>query len=107
MASLRQSVGLRKLGSQSAVRSAKPAKASVASLKQYREKDGLFYFKLVDARWRLLLQSLSFESPRQAAEAIALLQSQGGAALPTISAQIQHIEGVSTEEVVQALAQLA
>jgi tryptophanyl-tRNA synthetase len=107
MASLRQSVGLRKLGSQSAARSAKPAKASVASLKQYREKDGLFYFKLVDARGRLLLQSQSFESPRQAADAIALLQSQGAAALPTISAQIQHIEGVSTEEVVQALAQLA
>jgi tryptophanyl-tRNA synthetase len=79
----------------------------VASLKQYREKDGLFYFKLVDPRGRLLLQSQSFESPRQAADAIALLQSQGAAALPTISAQIQHIEGVSTEEVVQALAQLA
>jgi tryptophanyl-tRNA synthetase len=98
---------MRKLGSQSAARSAKPAKASVASLKQYREKDGLFYFKLVDARGRLLLQSLSFESPRQAAEAIALLQSQGSAALTTMAAQIQQIDGVSPEEVAQALAQLA
>ena len=107
MASLRQSVGLRKLGSQSAARSAKPAKASVASLKQYREKDGLFYFKLVDARGRLLLQSLSFESPRQAAESIALLQTQGVAALGIMAAQLQQIEGVSPEEVAQALAQLA
>jgi tryptophanyl-tRNA synthetase len=107
MASLRQSVGLRKLGSQSAARSAKPAKASVASLKQYREKDGLFYFKLVDPRGRLLLQSLSYESPRQVAEAIALLQTQGAAALSTISAQIQQIDGVSPDEVAQALAQLA
>jgi len=107
MASLRQSVGLRKLGSQSAARSAKPAKASVASLKQYREKDGLFYFKLVDPRGRLLLQSLSYESPRQAAEAIALLQTQGAAALSTISAQIQQIDGVSPDEVAQALAQIA
>jgi tryptophanyl-tRNA synthetase len=104
---LRQSVGLRKLGSQSAARIAKPAKASVASLKQYREKDGLYYFKLVDPRGRLLLPSLSYKSPRQAAEAIALLQTQGAAALSTISAQIQQIDGVSPDEVAQALAQLA
>jgi len=79
----------------------------VASLKQYREKDGLFYFKLVDPRGRLLLQSLSFESPRLAAEAIALLQSQGAVALTTMAAQIQQIDGVSPEEVAEALAQLA
>jgi hypothetical protein len=50
---------------------------------------------------------MSFESPRQAAEAIALLQSQGSAALTTMAAQIQQIDGVSPEEVAQALAQLA
>jgi tryptophanyl-tRNA synthetase len=107
MASLRQSVGLRKLGSQNAARSAKPAKASVASLKQYREKDGLFYFKLVDPRGRLLLQSLSFESPREAAQAIARLQAEGAAALTALAGQLQAVEGVSQNELIEALAQLA
>ena len=107
MASLRQSVGLRKLGSQNAARSAKPAKAALPGLKQYREKDGLFYFKLVDPRGRLLLQSLSFESPREAAQAIARLQAEGAAALTALAGQLQAVEGVSQIEVIEALAQLA
>ena len=76
-------------------------------LKQYREKDGLFYFKLVDPRGRLLLQSLSFASPREAAQAIARLQSEGAAALTALAGQLQAVDGVSQSEVLEALAQLA
>ncbi len=104
MATLRQSVGLRNLRSSNGAQTAKPAKAALPTLKQYREKDGLFYFKLVDARGRLLLQSLSFESPRDAAATITLLQTHGSTALPELQAKLQPLEGVSAKDVAVALA---
>jgi tryptophanyl-tRNA synthetase len=107
MTTLRQSVGLRNLRSSTETVSAKLVKTATPALKQYREKDGLFYFKLVDARGRLLLQSLSFESPRDAAAAIAQLQTQGSQALAKLQDKLAPIEGVSTEELSSALLQLA
>jgi tryptophanyl-tRNA synthetase len=107
MASLRQSVGLRNLRSSVQAISGKSAKAALPVLKQYREKDGLFYFKLVDPRGRLLLQSLSFESPREAAQAIGQLQAEGAAALAALAGKLSPVDGVSQSDVVQALAQLA
>lgn len=107
MASLRQSVGLRNLRSSMQAIQGKSAKAALPVLKQYREKDGLFYFKLVDPRGRLLLQSLSFESPRDAAQAIGQLQTEGEAALAALAGKLSLVDGVSQSEVVQALAQLA
>ena len=52
MQSLRQAVGLRSLGGMNASTKTdkKAAKTALASFKQYRESDGLFYFKLVDAQ---------------------------------------------------------
>ena len=105
MATLRQNVGLRNLRSSTDAR-AKPTKAALPTLKQYREKDGLFYFKLVDARGRLLLQSLSFEAPREAAAAIAQLRTQGAQALAGLQAQLEPLEGVSAEDLVTALSQM-
>jgi tryptophanyl-tRNA synthetase len=107
MTTLRQSVGLRNLRSSTETVSAKPMKTATPTLKQYREKDGLFYFKLVDARGRLLLQSLSFESPRDAAAAIAELQTKGSQALGKLQDKLAPVEGVSTEELSSALLQLA
>ncbi len=107
MATLRQNVGLRNLRSNTETRSAKPAKAALPTLKQYREKDGLFYFKLVDAHGRLLLQSLSFESPRDAAATIALLQTHGSQALGELQARLEPIEGVSEDDVAMALTLLS
>ncbi len=98
MATLRQNVGLRNLRSSTETRIAKPVKTAVPTLKQYREKDGLFYFKLVDARGRLLLQSLSFESPREAAVAIGKLQAQGSQALAGLQDKLEPLQGVSAEE---------
>jgi tryptophanyl-tRNA synthetase len=105
MATLRQNVGLRNLRSSTEAR-AKPTKAALPTLKQYREKDGLFYFKLVDARGRLLLQSLSFEAPREAAAAIAQLRTQGAQALAGLQAQLEPLEGVSAEDLASALSQI-
>ena len=88
MARLRQAVGLRSLASASATGPAKAAKVAAASFKQYREKDGQFYFKLVDAKGALLLQSLGFESPKQAGVAIALIKQDGLGALAALSTQL-------------------
>ena len=91
MASLRHAVGLRKLGDQAQATNAKVAKAALPSFKQYREADGQFRFKLVDAQGRLLLQSLGFASPKDAGQAIAQLQRNGAKALPILSAQLEPL----------------
>ncbi|MDH5709624.1 MAG: tryptophan--tRNA ligase, partial [Hylemonella sp.] len=82
---LRHAVGLRDLRSQSSQKKAKTAKAALPSFKQYREQDGLFYFKFVDAQGQLLLQSAGYASPKEAGAAIKALQ-QDDAALATLPA---------------------
>ena len=81
---LRHAVGLRPLalvsGQASAAKDEKPA---LSTFKQYREKDGQFYFKLVTPQGQVLLQSAGFDSPREAGQLIARLQQEGGKALAT------------------------
>jgi tryptophanyl-tRNA synthetase len=84
MRELRHAVGLRALSSGSAAPVAKEAKTTLPSFKQYREKDGQFYFKLVDAKGQVLLQSLGFASPKEAGQTIARLQSEGPDALASL-----------------------
>ncbi len=91
MASLRHAVGLRKLVDTAQASTAKVAKAALPSFKQYREADGQFHFKLVDAQGRVLLQSLGFASPKDAGQAIAQLQREGAAALTTLAAQLEPL----------------
>ena len=97
---LRHAVGLRPLGlathSQTAVKTDKPA---LSSFKQYREKDGQFYFKLVSAQGQVLLQSKGFASPRDAGQLIGRLQQEGGQALPACA---QHFEPLSANATAQA-----
>jgi tryptophanyl-tRNA synthetase len=77
-ARLRQAVGLRSLDNLTETRkSTKTSKLAVPSFKQYRESDGLFYFKLIDEKGQLLLQSTGFTSPKEAANTIAQLQKNG------------------------------
>ena len=80
------------------------AKASLPAFKQYREADGLFYFKFVDAQGRLLLQSAGFASPKEAGQYIAALKA--GQALPQ-DGRAAPAEGVSPEQVGTALKELA
>ena len=56
--------------------------------KQYREKDGLFYFKLTDAKGAVLLQSQGFAAPREAAQAMARLQAEGKIALDALASHL-------------------
>lgn len=75
LAQVRNAVGLRDLSQIGVAGKADTAiKAVLPLFKQYREKDGRFYFKLLDSEGRLLLQSAGFDSPRDAGQLIALLK---------------------------------
>ena len=102
---LRAAVGLRSLAQATAApKPVKAAKTALPSFKQYREADGKFYFKLVDADGRLLLQSTGFDAPKEAGQAIARLQREG---LGTLAGQRAPVDGVVDTEVAAALKALA
>jgi tryptophanyl-tRNA synthetase len=87
-ARLRHAVGLRPLQAATAPTASKGNKAATPSFKQYREQDGLFYFKLIDAQGALLLQSTGFAAPRDAAQVVARLQREGSAALEALATHL-------------------
>ena len=107
MAQLRSAVGLRGLGSAVQAKAEKTSKAALAAFKQYREKDGLFYFKLVDTAGAVLLQSKGFESPKVAGQAIGQLQREGAAGMAALQAQLEVLDAEAQARAVQALAALA
>ena len=102
-ARLRHAVGLRPLDSGAAPkRAAKVAKSVLPSVKQYREADGRFYFKLVDEAGQTLLQSQGYEYPRQAALAVSQLREHGVKALPELADQL--VVNASSDALAAALA---
>ncbi|QDL55602.1 tryptophan--tRNA ligase [Rhodoferax aquaticus] len=98
MADLRHAVGLRKLHANAKPSKAKSEKVARASFKQYREKDGLFYFKFVAADGEVLMQSMGFESPKIAGQSIALLQQGGGTALAQVATQLAPWTSAAQEQ---------
>ena len=104
MRELRSAVGLRSLVQVAAPQKADKAhKAALPSFKQYREKDGKFYFKFVAADGRLLLQSTGFDAPKAAGQAIGQLQQALPGAWQDHAAHLQLAEGVSAADVSAAL----
>ncbi|MGY1425816.1 tryptophan--tRNA ligase [Lysobacter sp. A289] len=104
LATLREAVGLRDLSKASAEAVGKLAvKGVLPSLKQYREGDGKFYFKLVDGD-RVLLQSAGFDSPKGAGQCIAVLKREGFAAA---DATLMLGDGVTVDEVRATLGEIA
>lgn len=109
---LRAAVGLRPLTA-AMVEAPKPKAAKVAqpSFKQYREADGRFYFKLVHADGRVLMQSEGHASPKDAGQLIARLKSEGaalvheaGQGLHLAGAVVGHVaDGVALADVVESL----
>jgi tryptophanyl-tRNA synthetase len=102
---LRGAVGLR---SMKAV--ARAGAATVAAeapklpvFKQYREADGLFYFKLTASDNLVLLQSRSFTEGREAGGWVKRLKTEGAAALADAPVEL----GAERRVVEQALAALA
>jgi tryptophanyl-tRNA synthetase len=111
MRELRQAVGLRSLthqaGQAKGFTSSKFGTPTVVpTFKQYREKDGQFYFKLVDPKGLVLLQSTGYASPRDAGQAIARLQTEGEAALAGLAGHLAPVPGVAPADVAQALQRL-
>ena len=109
---LRAAVGLRPLagalaGASSTVKATKSDKAATAAFKQYREKDGKFYFKLADAQGQVLLQSTGFAAPRDAGQAIARLQQAPAEALAELAAQLEPLTADAQGQVAAALTALA
>jgi len=107
MTRLRHAVGLRQLGEQGDAKAAKASKTALPSFKQYRESDGQFYFKLVDANGHLLLQSQGFASPKDAAASMAQLRAQGLGAWSAAQPAWSPNPGVATTDIDTALHKLA
>jgi tryptophanyl-tRNA synthetase len=107
IAELRQAVGLRRMVAAPHAGSSKPdgqsGKSKLASpaFKQYRDTDGLFYFKLSGADDRVLLQSQGFAQGREAGAWVQKLKGEGWAALA--NAPVAVPQGVEQEDVVRAL----
>ncbi|MFM2113024.1 MAG: hypothetical protein RLZZ271_1684, partial [Pseudomonadota bacterium] len=98
---LRHAVGLRDLRSQSQA-ATKKTKAALPSFKQYREKDGQFYFKFVDAAGKLLLQSKGFASPKEAGQAIGRLLQEGAVAVQALEACLDSTQAAPAAELTSA-----
>ena len=107
MVQLRSAVGLRSLASSLQAAPTQTTKVALASFKQYREKDGLFYFKLVSVGGIVLLQSRGFDSPKVAGQNIAQLQAQGATALAAQQALLLPLTPLAHSQVLEALAALA
>ncbi|MBB3177478.1 tryptophan--tRNA ligase [Variovorax sp. Sphag1AA] len=89
---LRHAVGLRNLASSAKPETRKAAKVARPSFKQYRESDGLFYFKFLDATGAQLVQSRGFATPQEAGRAIAALKQERGAALVQLAGQLEPMD---------------
>ncbi len=101
---LRHAVGLRNLGSvlpaQSNASNEKPA---LPVFKQYREKDGKFYFKLSHANGDVLLQSRGFDNPREAGAFLAKIKAEGKAAWHALKEVSELAELAEESHVLDAL----
>ena len=82
LARAREAVGLRRFQPLAApAAQAVKARSTVPAFKQYRESDGLFYFKLLAADGTLLLQSAGLPQGKEAGQWVAKLKREGAAAL--------------------------
>ena len=105
LAALREAVGLRRMVAVAARVPEKKRKIiNAARFKDYRESDGLFYFKLVDFSGRLLLQSHGIATGRDAGHWKSRLLAEGAAVLA--DAPVVLGEGVSADDVVAALGEI-
>ena len=85
MRRLREAVGLLDLSTlaETASENVVKPKSALPQLKQYREQDGKFYFKLIADSGETLLQSQGFDNPKDAGAWVARFKREGGSALFT------------------------
>jgi tryptophanyl-tRNA synthetase len=102
---LRDAMGLRDLGVKSTTGTREKPKSALPQFKQYRESDGKFYFKLLDGDGRALLQSIGFDSPKQAGAIIANMKV-GSSGPDELDAVIVRAPDVDDATITAALRQL-
>lgn len=95
----RNAVGLRTFKPLQEKKAAAKAKKSKASLKQYREKDGLFYFKLVNGQGKTLLTAGGLPSGKEVGAHLQSFKTSGLGALKDIFCQL---DAEATEAEVQS-----
>lgn len=109
---LRAAVGLRPLTAAMVdVPTEKVAKAAQPNFKQYRESDRRFYFKLMHADGRMLMQSEGHASPKDVGQLIARLKVEGaalvhdaGKGVQLAGAAVGHLaDGVALADVIKSL----
>ncbi|WP_293701627.1 tryptophan--tRNA ligase [uncultured Parasutterella sp.] len=92
----RNAVGLRTFKPLQEKKAAAKVKKSKASLKQYREKDGLFYFKLVNGQGKTLLTAGGLPSGKEVGAHLQSFKASGLGALKDIFCQLDA-EATETE----------
>jgi len=105
MKDLRYAVGLRNLSEAASKTKHSVEKKALPLFKQYRENDGKFYFKFLNAEGGLLLQSRAFDTPKDAGKTIADLKS-GAAGVNEVEASGSFAEGISILDIQSALEDL-
>lgn len=99
VAQCRSAVGLRTFKPLKAKKAETKAKKTKASLKQYREKDGLFYFKLVNGQGKTLLTAGGLPSGKEVGARLHSFKASGLEALKGIFCQL---DAEATEAEVQS-----
>jgi tryptophanyl-tRNA synthetase len=103
MKELRYAVGLRDLRDTAPKEKKVAAKKALPVFKQYREKDGKFYFKLLNANGDLLFQSHAFNTPIDAGKYIAGLKA---GAVTNFETGMNSGNGVKASDIESALSEL-
>ena len=113
---LKKAVGLRNFAhfSQTSNKANKKTKVSSPIFKQYREKDGNFYFKFTRATGEVLLQSSAYSSGKEAGIAINAIKTHGLDVTSNIVKIVENVEdmgeknllipkGITRQDVQEAL----
>ena len=100
---LRHAVGLRNLTTKIEADQSTDEKPALPVFKQYREKDGKFYFKLSHANGNTLLQSKGFDNPREAGAFLAKIKLSGKAAWHALREVAELAELAEESHVLDAL----
>ena len=98
-------MGLRSLVQTSSAKAAKP-KGRLPSFKQYREKDGKFYFKFVALTAACCCKARASMPPRKPGRPLQKLQ-QNADALQTLAPWLTPVDGVTPADVSATLQALA
>ena len=102
--SVRGAVGLRDLSAMPATGAATKQKAAaVPQLKQYREQDGRFHFKVTDEHGAVLLQSVGFANPKDAGTWVARCKQDGASALEALLAVVEPLDAAAHAAAAAAL----